>query len=54
MRPQRVSLEVAGLSSTRIIKLTGVRWREITRYMFPGVRDAGKREGACLQNDEMV
>lgn len=54
MRPQRASLEVAVLSYTRIIKLTGVRWREITRYMFPGLRDSGKREGACPQNDEMV
>lgn len=27
--------EAAVLSSTRIIKLTGVGWREITRYKFP-------------------
>lgn len=36
-RPQRVSLEAAALSSTRIIKLTTVRQREITRYMFLGM-----------------
>lgn len=29
--------EAAVLSSTRIIKLTGVGWREITRYEFPGM-----------------
>lgn len=41
------------LSSTSIIKLISVRRRKITRYRLLGAQDAGKREGGCLNDDEM-